>query len=213
MRPSGNVQSPDLDLLLKLRLTVARFGKMDLARWWNTRGQLSSLGASALRRGFPRTHRFAQARSVFAVAAHRCNELFAPPGCVTLWRLEEEIEQAFDSRWEHWLDNAEEWNDFFNGLEKIEQLDLVEALASRDLIGTGDLESFNKLRRAAEGRAVQLPGRFEGTGQDISRNGHFASVSVANAKDAFDHSGGVGPTPLWRGHEMSVRLEGLTCVA
>ena len=161
------MQSPDLDLLLKLRLTVARFGEMDLARWWNTRGQLSSLGASALRRGFPRTHRFAQARSVFAVAAHRCDELFSPPDCVTLWRLEEEIEQAFDSRWEHWLDNAEEWNDFFNGLEKIDQLDLVEALASRHLIGTGDLESFNKLRRAAEGRAVQLPGRFEGTGQDI----------------------------------------------
>ncbi len=27
----------DLDRLLKLRLLVARFGEMDLARWWNTR--------------------------------------------------------------------------------------------------------------------------------------------------------------------------------
>lgn len=73
------------------RLVVARFGEMDLAKWWNTRGQLGRLGAAALRRGFPRTHRFAQARSVFAVAAHRCTEVFEPPGCVTLWRLPEAV--------------------------------------------------------------------------------------------------------------------------
>ena len=61
----------DLDHLLKLRLVVARFGEMDGARWWNTKGQLGRLGAAALRHGFPRTHRFAQARAVFAVAALR----------------------------------------------------------------------------------------------------------------------------------------------
>jgi hypothetical protein len=77
----------DLDRLLKLRLVVARFGEMDLAKWWNTKGQLGRLGAAALRRGFPRTHHFAQARSVFAVAAHRCTEVFDPSGGVTLWRL------------------------------------------------------------------------------------------------------------------------------
>jgi hypothetical protein len=60
---------------------------MDLARWWNMKDQLERLGAAAQRRGFPRTHRFAQARSVFAVADHRCAEVFDPPGCVTLWRL------------------------------------------------------------------------------------------------------------------------------
>jgi len=65
----------DFDGLLKLRLIVARFGEMDLARWWNTRGRLDRLGFSALRRGFPRTHYFAQARSVFAVAAHRCRAI------------------------------------------------------------------------------------------------------------------------------------------
>ena len=52
----------DLERLLKLRLVVARFGEMDLAKWWNTKGQLGRLGA-ALRRGLPRTHHFAQARS------------------------------------------------------------------------------------------------------------------------------------------------------
>jgi hypothetical protein len=74
----------DFDRLLKLRLVVARVGEMDLAKWWNTRGQLGRLGTSAVRRGFPRTHYFAQARSVFAVAAHRCREVFDPPSSVTL---------------------------------------------------------------------------------------------------------------------------------
>ena len=53
----------DFDRLLKLRLVVARVGEMDLAKWWNTRGQLGRLGSAAVRRGFPRTHYFAQARS------------------------------------------------------------------------------------------------------------------------------------------------------
>ena len=43
----------DFDRLLKLRLVVARFGEMDIAKWWNTRGQLGRLGAAATRRGFP----------------------------------------------------------------------------------------------------------------------------------------------------------------
>ncbi|WP_437907578.1 BrxE family protein [Sorangium sp. So ce327] len=44
----------DLDRLLKFRLLVARFGEMDLAKWWNTEGQLGRLGSAALRRGLPR---------------------------------------------------------------------------------------------------------------------------------------------------------------
>jgi hypothetical protein len=84
-------QTLDLDRLLKFRLVVARFGEMDIAKWWNTKGQLSRLGATALRRGFPRTHNFAQARSVFAVAAYRCDEIFNPPDCVTLWRLTTQV--------------------------------------------------------------------------------------------------------------------------
>jgi len=43
----------------------------------------------------------------------------------------------------------------------------------------------------------------------LGRAGHFASVSVANADDAFDPSGAVPPEPLWRGHGMAVRFEGL----
>jgi hypothetical protein len=155
------------DLILKLRLVVARFGEMDVARWWNTKGQLGSLGAATLRRGFPRTHRFAQARSVFAVAAHRCSEVFDPPGSVTLWRLPESIEEDFDARWEYWLDRAADWNAFFESLEKIQNSDLVKAFAARDLVSHGDVNAFSRLKRSAEGRAVPLPGMFDGSNEDI----------------------------------------------
>lgn len=67
----------DLDRLLKLRLTVARYGEMDLARWWNTK-QLGPNGAKVLRRGFPRTYHFAQARASFAVAVHRFQSVPKP---------------------------------------------------------------------------------------------------------------------------------------
>lgn len=156
-----------LDLLLKLRLVVARFGEMDGAKWWNTRAQLGPLGAAALRRGFPRTHRFAQARSVFSVAAHRCSEVFDPPRSVTLWRLSESIEEDFDARWEHWLEQAGDWEPFFVSMERIESSDLVAALGARDLVGDGDVAVFTHLKRSAEGRAVPLPGTFAGSDQDI----------------------------------------------
>lgn len=160
--------APDLDRLLKARLVVGRFGEMDLAKWWNTKGQLGSLGAAALRRGFPRTHYFAQARSVFAVAAHRCSEVFDPPGCVTLWRLPESIEEEFDARWERWLDNAAEWTPFFQRLEALEGTDLHETLRSFEVTGEREAVAFSKLRRSAEGRAVPLPGVFAGSDEEIA---------------------------------------------
>ncbi len=158
----------DLDRLLKLRLVVARFGELDLAKWWNTKGQLGRLGAAALRRGFPRTHRFAQARSVFAVAAHRCAEVFDPPGCVTLWRLPDAVEELFDARWESWLDNASSWSPFFERIETLSGDDLATLLRVLDLVSDRDLELGAKLPRSAEGRAVPLPGLFSGTDADVS---------------------------------------------
>ena len=160
--------SIDLDRLLKLRLVVARFGEMDLAKWWNTKGQLGRLGAAALKRGFPRTHWFSQARSVFAVASHRCAEVFTPPGCVTLWRLPEVIEEEFETRWEHWLDNAAEWTPFFEKIEPLQGSDLTVILRAFELLEERDFDSYAKLRRSAEGRAVPLPSMFSGSEADVS---------------------------------------------
>ncbi len=43
----------------------------------------------------------------------------------------------------------------------------------------------------------------------LSRTGHFASVGCANNEDAFDPSGQIPALPLWRGHGISARFEGL----
>src|SRR6266496_473577 len=133
-----------------------------------TRGQLGRVGAAALRRGFPRTHRFAQARSVLAVAGHRCDEVFDPPQCVTLWRLPEAIEEAFDSRWEQWVDSASDWNPFFEKVEKLQATDLPATLRELGLVGDADIEAYSKLRRSSEGRAVPLPGTFSGSDADVA---------------------------------------------
>jgi hypothetical protein len=109
----------DLEWLLKLRTAVARVGEMDVARWWNSTGQLGPQGASVLRRGFPRTHHFAQARSVFMVAAARCAQIFDPPGSVTLWRLTDPIEERLETVWEGWLDDAKSWRPFFDKVAAI----------------------------------------------------------------------------------------------
>jgi hypothetical protein len=150
----------DLDRLLELRLVVARFGEMDHARWWNTKGQLGRLGALALSRGFPRTHMFAQARAVFAVAAHRCAEVFDPPVAATLWRLPEALEDEVDARWEHWLDNPEPWRDVFKKLEPNLGTDLLAALTGFGLLGAAEREAVTRLKRSAEGCAVALPAPF-----------------------------------------------------
>ena len=132
----------NFEKLLKIRIVVARFGEIDVARWWNSNGQLGPVGAAALRRGFPRTYRFAQARSVFAIAAHRCDEQFSRQGYVTLWRLPETIEEEFDARWESWLDQAGDWGPFFDRVESIGAKDLVEDLRSLGLVSEADLDAY-----------------------------------------------------------------------
>jgi hypothetical protein len=153
----------DFDRLLRLRLVVARYGEMDAARWWDTgdtarrTALLGRAGSVLMSRGFPRTHRFAQARLVFEVARARCAEVFDPPGCITLWNLPPAIEDQFDARWARWLEDREAWTQFFASIES-PPTDLLDTLKKFGLASDGDLEAVSKLRRSAEGRAVPLPG-------------------------------------------------------
>jgi hypothetical protein len=121
-----------------------------------------------LRRGFSRTYRFAQARSVFAIATQKCDEIFNPPGCVTLWKLPAAIEEEFDARRERWLDQASDWNSYLDQVETLGCTDLVEILRTFKLVSEAELDSYARLRRSAEGRAVPLPGVFGGTDADIA---------------------------------------------
>lgn len=148
----------DFDRLLKLRLVVARFGEMDGAQWWNTKGLLGRNGALLMSRGFAKTHRFAQARLAFAVAAARSREVFDPPESMTLWKLPAAVEDQFDARWHHWLSERAKWAPFFEQLQQLPGDTLLEALAALQLVDEATAHDAQQLRRSAEGRAVPVPG-------------------------------------------------------
>ena len=153
--------SIDFERLFKLRLVVARHGEMDGARWWNTQGMLGRRGAAVLKRGFPSTYRFAQARIVFEVARTRCIELFDPPGCMTLWHLPAEVEDQFEEHWLGWLDNRDQWGAVFETIEGQTGQDLLTSLKALDLISQPEIQVVSKLRRSAENRAVPVPGSHQ----------------------------------------------------
>jgi hypothetical protein len=131
---------------------------MDGAGWWNTRGMLGRPGRTVLARGFPMTHWFAQARVACAVAAARCAQVFSPPGCITLWNVPAEMEDALSNQWPVWCRHADEWIDFFDALGNRTTGDLLQDLAELKLIGPRTVEHAKSLRRSAEGKAVPLPG-------------------------------------------------------
>lgn len=148
----------DLELLLKLRLAVARFGEIDSAGWWNTQGILGRGGKAVLSRGFPGTHFFAQARIAFAVATARCASVFAPTGCLTLWNLPADVEDAFARQWPRSCQSADPWVPFFQdlGLKKLGRS--RQHLKQLGVIDDATVAATTTLRRSAEGKAVALPG-------------------------------------------------------
>jgi len=148
----------DFDRLLRLRLVVARHGEMDAAQWWNTQGVLSRRGSSVYKRGLPRTHFFAQARVVFAVARARCQELFAPPKSMTLWHLPAEIEDQFEDHWQQWIDDGDNWMPMFEKLSTYDGNNLLGFLRECELITDEDIKKTEKLRRSSENRAVPIQG-------------------------------------------------------
>lgn len=151
-----NLDDTDLDRILRLRLVVARFGEMDLARWWDTKGMLAKTGRVAVSRGLPKTHRFAQARAVFEIARARCREVYNPLEGVTLWDLPAEIESAFESRWQEWTESQLRWQSVFDSLEAIAGDDLLTALTSIAQLPPATLDVAKRMKRAADQKAIPL---------------------------------------------------------
>ena len=167
--------------LFKLRLTVARVGEMDLAKWWNSNGQLGPQGASVLRRGLPRTHYFAQTRSVCMVAAARCAQIFDPPGSVTLWRLTDALEERLDVLWEGWLDDAGSWRPFFERVAGVKSTDVPGSLKEFGLVTDEEMAAGRSLKKSADGRSIQMPGLFDGGRQTVAMLAlSFAAGSPGN---------------------------------
>ena len=77
---------------------------------------------------------------------------------MTLWKLPPEIEDAFEDRWQFWLDQPEMWTPVFEQLSAVRSPDLLEALSSMNLLTPDHREAGGDLRRSAENRAVQIPG-------------------------------------------------------
>lgn len=123
----------DLDRLLKLRLVVARVGELGLAGWWGTKDVLGTMGAMAYRRGFPRSHNWAQAKVVFEVARARCQERFPDATAITLWSLPASVEEQFEHAWGQWVSDTATWPPFFDRLKEWQSSSLVEALKAFEL--------------------------------------------------------------------------------
>jgi hypothetical protein len=171
----------DLEWLLKVRTVVARIGEMDLARWWNSNGQLGPKGASVLRRGFPRTHYFAQARSVCMVAATRCAQIFDLPGSVTLWRLTDAIEERLDVIWESWLDDAGSWRPFFERVAILQPTDVRLSLRQLGLVTEEEIDSKRGVGKSTDGRSIQIPELFDGGRNAVAKLAlAFAASSPGN---------------------------------
>jgi hypothetical protein len=174
-------QTLNLEWLLKVRTVVARIGEMDVARWWNSNGQLGPQGASVLRRGFPRTHYFAQTRSVCMVAAARCAQIFDLPGSVTLWRLTDTIEERLDVLWESWLDDAGSWRPFFESVAGLKSTDVQLSLQEFGLVTDEEVSARRSIKKSADGRSIQLPKMFDGGRQAVAMLAlSFAAGSPGN---------------------------------
>jgi len=128
-----SLQPLDFDRLLKLRLVVARVGELGLAGWWGTKDVLGGMGAMAYRRGFPRSHHWAQAKVVFEVARARCQERFPDPTAITLWSLPATVEEQFEHAWGRWIGENEAWEPFFERLKEWKSPSLTEALKAFEL--------------------------------------------------------------------------------
>lgn len=148
--------------LFKCRVVVARLGEMDKSGsgWWNTNGLLGTVGASALRRNFPFTHWFAQARAVIAVATSRSGEVFPlPQNCVSLWKLAPDFEAQLLEHWPDWLKDADTWRPFFESVASLQAVPVASALQDLSLAKPEDVAAVAGLKRSHEGKALLLPTR------------------------------------------------------
>lgn len=145
-----------VERIAKLRLVVARFGEMDRAKWWNTKGMLTNLGEMAISRGFAKTHLFARARAVQEVASHRCDEIFNPPEACTLWKLPPAIEEKLQDAWSKWLEHPAPWVEFLQQVNQQPVNDLLQILLTLDLITESTADQVKRLRRADDARSVPL---------------------------------------------------------
>jgi hypothetical protein len=150
---------PDLnpELLFKCRLIVGRYGEMDIARWWNTSGIMSGLGAKVASRGLPRTEFYGRARALFAVASHRTQEFFSPPGSCTLWSMPPSVENALDEAMIRWAHEGRNWPEVEGAVAELKPGTLGQGLRKADLLSEETAGLIERLKNGPEGKSIRLP--------------------------------------------------------
>ena len=146
----------DVKKIAALRMAVARYGEMDRAKWWNTKGLLSRVGELALSRGLPKSHVFARSRAAFVVASSRSDEVFNPPQSYTLWRLPAEIEDRFEDAWAGWLEAPNDWKELLEQINQGSGNELLSLLTSTELVSEQSANRGKALRRADDLRSVPI---------------------------------------------------------
>ena len=171
-----------LDNLLRLRMAVGRYGEMDQAGWWNTKGLLGPTGETLFSRGFPRTHALIQARTVFTVADARCASLLSLPDATTLWRLPAELEDQFQTRWSYWLSNSSGWEAFIRRVDETMTANgLLSGLMSLNLIGEHHKQAAEKAAAQRHDNYVSI-GALEHIDEDVIAN-LAATFAAGTSKD------------------------------
>ena len=85
---------------------------------------------------------------------------------MTLWRLDEATEEAFDARWERWLDDAATWVPYFQAVAGLTTTEVVTALEQLGLVSPAEVARAAKLRRSGGG--VPLPGLYTATDDNVA---------------------------------------------
>jgi hypothetical protein len=168
MDHTTTIKDVDLEWLFKLRVVIARCGEMDLARWWNSNKQLGSAGASVLKRGFPRTHHFAQARCVTALAEQRCAQLLGHDRVFTLWRLPDAVEDGVEGHWDAWIDQASGWQLFFESVGALTDRDPSKVLHAFGLVTADEANAGASLKPNGKERGVSVAESFSGSRREIA---------------------------------------------
>ena len=90
------------------------------------------------------------------MARQRCSEVLDLPSRVTLWRMTDGIEDAFEARWEDWLDAAPDWRPFFEAVARISSPDVNSALRGMGLVDEDDFAVLEDSE--GRGRRTRCPG-------------------------------------------------------
>jgi hypothetical protein len=157
-----------LELLLKLRTVVTRLGEGDRWGWWATQGLLGPTGEIAFKRGFPRTHFFAQAKAAITMARQRCQESFAHSETdLTLFHLPGPWEDAFENRWSHWVQHGSVWDPFFRQVQGLGKVSVAEALTSLKLATADQAKSLAGPTAEKDQASLRLPKAFNGKKESL----------------------------------------------